>query len=445
MAADAAKAVEAVYRSDWGRIVATLIGITRDFDLAEEAAQEAFTAAVDQWRESGVPDAPRAWIIQTARHKAIDRIRRQARLKEKLESYAADGFVRDVEEPVYDTSEIPDDRLRLIFTCCHPALALEAQVALTLRTLCGLETDEIARAFLVPATTMAQRLVRAKRKIRDAGIPYTVPQTNAMAERMDAVLTVIYLVFNEGYAATRGGPLVRTDLCAEAIRLGRLVRTLMAPQPPAEATALVALMLLHDARRDARLDATGELVVLEEQDRGRWDRRQIAEALPLVDDALGGGPGPFAIQAAISAIHCRAARAEDTDWPQIVRLYDVLQRLQPSPIVSLNRAVAVAMVSGPEAALAIVDELAAGSDLDSYHLMHAARADLLRRLGSAAEAAKSYRRALELATNDSEAPITQRSMFLMRSLRATAAAGSSGGIAAHRSPRQRMTLPHLFH
>ena len=408
MAADAAKAVEAVYRSDWGRIVATLIGITRDFDLAEEAAQEAFTAAVDQWRESGVPDAPRAWIIQTARHKAIDRIRRQARLKEKLESYAADGFVRDVEEPVYDTSEIPDDRLRLIFTCCHPALALEAQVALTLRTLCGLETDEIARAFLVPATTMAQRLVRAKRKIRDAGIPYTVPQTNAMAERMDAVLTVIYLVFNEGYAATRGGPLVRTDLCAEAIRLGRLVRTLMAPQPPAEATALVALMLLHDARRDARLDATGELVVLEEQDRGRWDRRQIAEALPLVDDALGGGPGPFAIQAAISAIHCRAARAEDTDWPQIVRLYDVLQRLQPSPIVSLNRAVAVAMVSGPEAALAIVDELAAGSDLDSYHLMHAARADLLRRLGSAAEAAKSYRRALELATNDSERRFLER-------------------------------------
>jgi RNA polymerase sigma-70 factor (ECF subfamily) len=281
-------------------------------------------------------------------------------------------------------------------------------VALTLRTLCGLETDEIARAFLVPATTMAQRLVRAKRKIRDAGIPYTVPQTNAMAERMDAVLTVIYLVFNEGYAATRGGPLVRTDLCAEAIRLGRLVRTLMAPQPPAEATALVALMLLHDARRDARLDATGELVVLEEQDRGRWDRRQIAEALPLVDDALGGGPGPFAIQAAISAIHCRAARAEDTDWPQIVRLYDVLQRLQPSPIVSLNRAVAVAMVSGPEAALAIVDELAAGSDLDSYHLMHAARADLLRRLGSAAEAAKSYRRALELATNDSERRFLER-------------------------------------
>ena len=417
MPADAARAVEEVYRSDWGRIVATLIGITRDFDLAEESAQEAFTAAVGQWRESGVPEFPRAWIIQTARHKAIDRIRRQARLKEKLESYAADGWAPAIEEPDYDNGEIPDDRLRLIFTCCHPALALEAQVALTLRTLCGLETDEIARAFLVPATTMAQRLVRAKRKIRDAGIPYTVPQTNDMADRLDAVLTAIYLVFNEGYAATRGGPLVRTDLCAEAIRLGRLVRTLMAPQPPAEATALVALMLLHDARRDARLDAAGDLVVLEQQDRGRWDRRQIAEALPLVDEALGGGPGPFALQAAISAVHCRAGRAEDTDWPQIVRLYDLLERLQPSPIVSLNGAVAVAMASGPEAALEIVDRLAAAGDLDNYHLLHAARADLLRRLGSAAEAAKSYRRALELVTNDSER------RFLERRLREVQAAG----------------------
>ena len=424
MPGDAAKAVEAVYHSDWGRIVATLIGITRDFDLAEESAQEAFTAAVDQWRVSGVPEFPRAWIIQTARHKAIDRMRRQARLKEKLASYAADGLVRTIEEPDYDTSEIPDDRLRLIFTCCHPALVLEAQVALTLRTLCGLKTDEIARAFLVPATAMAQRLVRAKRKIRDAGIPYTVPQTNDMAERLDAVLTVIYLVFNEGYAATRGGPLVRSDLCAEAIRLGRLVRTLMAPQPPAEATALLALMLLHDARRDARLDADGDLVVLEEQDRGRWDRRQIAEALPLVDEALGGGPGPFAVQAAISALHCRAARAEDTDWPQIVRLYDVLERLQPSPVVSLNRAVAVAMVNGPQPALTIVDRLAASSDLDSYNLLHAARADLLRRLGSATEAAKSYRRALELVTNDSER------RFLERRLREVQAPAIASGTVA---------------
>jgi RNA polymerase sigma-70 factor, ECF subfamily len=415
MPADAEKAVEEVYRSDWGRIVATLIGMTRDFDLAEEAAQEAFTAAVDQWRVSGVPESPRAWIIQTARHKAIDRIRRQTVLKEKLESYAAHGVARAVEEPDYDTSEIPDDRLRLIFTCCHPALAPEAQVALTLRTLCGLETDEIARAFLVPVTTMAQRLVRAKRKIRDAGIPYAVPQTSDMAERLDAVLTVIYLVFNEGYVATRGGPLVRADLCAEAIRLGRLVRTLITPTA-AETTALVGLMLLHDARREARLDEAGELVTLAEQDRSRWDLRQIAEAVPLVEEALRGGPGPFAVQAAISAVHCRATTAQDTDWPQIVRLYDLLERLQASPVVSLNRAVAVAMASGAAVGLEIVDRLAADSDLDSYHLLYAVRADLLRRLGSTAEAANSYRRALELVTNDSER------RFLERRLREVSAA-----------------------
>ena len=405
---DAAEAVEAVYRSDWGRIVAALIGLVGDFDLAEESAQEAFTAAVDQWRVSGVPDFPRAWIIQTARHKAIDRIRRKARFEEKLESYAASGLVRKIEEPDYDTSEIPDDRLRLIFTCCHPALALEAQVALTLRTLCGLETDEIARAFLVPPTTMAQRLVRAKRKIRDAGIPYVVPETREMASRLDAVLTVIYLVFNEGYAATRGGPLLRTDLCAEAIRLGRLVKTLMSPQPPAEVTALVALMLLHDARREARIDDAGDLVVLEEQDRSRWDQQQIAEALPLVAEAFRSGPGPYALQAAIAAQHCQAARAEDTDWPQIVRLYDLLERLQPSPVVSLNRAVAVAMAEGPYPALAIIDALAAAGDLDNYPLLHATRADLLRRLGSPKEAANSYARALALTVNDSERRFLER-------------------------------------
>ena len=402
----AEQAVEEVYRSDWGRIVATLIGLTRDFDLAEECAQEAFTAAVDQWRVAGVPDSPRAWIIQTARHKAIDRIRRRALLKEKLATYIVD--VPTATEPDYDTTEIPDDRLRLIFTCCHPALAPEAQVALTLRTLCGLETDEIARAFLVPPVTMAQRLVRAKRKIRDARIPYTVPQGSDVAERLGAVLTVIYLVFNEGYSATRGGPLVRTDLCGEAIRLARLVRTLMAPQPPGEATALLALMLLHDARRAARMDDAGDLVMLEEQNRGRWDRRQIAEALPLVEEAFVSGAGPFAVQAAISALHCRAARFEDTDWPQIVRLYDVLERLQPSPVVSLNRAAAVAMASGPETALALVDQLAATSELDTYHLLHAARADLLRRLGRNAEAAISYRRALDLATNNSEQRYLER-------------------------------------
>jgi len=404
---DANAAVDAVYRSDWGRIVATLIRLVGDFELAEESAQDAFAAAVDQWRASGVPEFPRAWIIETARHKAIDRIRRRVRFEEKLESYASE-LTRTVDQPDYDPNEIPDDRLRLIFTCCHPALALEAQVPLTLRTLGGLATEEIARVFLVPTATMAQRLVRAKRKIRDARIPYAVPDTTDMPDRLDAVLTVIYLVFTEGYAATRGEPLVRADLCAEAIRLGRLVRTLLAPNPPAEATGLLALMLLHDARRNARVDGAGDLVVLEDQDRGLWDQRQIAEALPLVEDAFRGGPGPFAVQAAIAALHCQAARPEDTDWRQIVQLYDLLARLQPSPVVSLNRAAAVAMLEGPGPALTLIDALTASGDLDNYHLLHAARADLLRRLGSLAEAAKAYSRALMLVGNDSERRFLER-------------------------------------
>jgi RNA polymerase sigma-70 factor (ECF subfamily) len=401
------EAVETVYREEWGRIVATLIRLVGDFEVAEEAAQEAFTAAVDQWRISGVPDFPRAWIIQTARHKAIDRMRRAKRHNQSIESYAASGLGSVIEEPKYDTDEIPDDQLRLIFTCCHPALAAEAQVALTLRTLGGLETDEIARAFLVPPATMAQRLVRAKRKIRDAGIPYALPSASDMPERLDAVLTVIYLIFNEGYATTRGH-LVRTDLCGEAIRLARTLRTLFMPQPPAELNGLLALMLLHDARRDARLDHAGDLITLEEQDRNLWNQAQIAEALPLVEAALQGGPGPYGIQAAIAAVHCRATRPEDTDWPQILQLYDVLETLQPSPIVSLNRAVAVAMANGLEPALALIDAIEERGELDGYHLLHSARADLLRRIGSKAESAKAYLKALDLVTNESERRFLER-------------------------------------
>jgi RNA polymerase sigma-70 factor, ECF subfamily len=409
-------AVDEVYRSDWGRIVATLIRQFGDFELAEDAAQDAFTAAIDQWRTEGVPDSPRAWIIQTAKHKAIDRLRRQTRLKEKLEADPDFGTEPIVEGPGQDLGEIPDDRLRLIFTCCHPALSLEAQVALTLRTLGGLQTDEIARSFLVPTATMAQRLVRAKRKIRDAGIPFSVPDTSEMPERLDGVLSAIYLIFTEGYAPTRGRPLVRADLCAEAIRLARLLRSLFEPKPPSEATALLALMLLHDSRREARLDEDNDLVVLEEQDRTLWNTAQINEALGLVEEALRGQPGPFALEAAIAAEHCKAARAQDTDWAQIVRLYDALAELLPSPVVSLNRAVAIAMAKGPLPALELIDELATSGELDDYHLLHAARADMLRRLGSNDEAAASYESALKLATNDGERRFLERRLREVRSL-----------------------------
>ena len=400
--------VEATYQSDWGRIVATLIRSFGDFDLAEEVAQEAFAAATTKWSAEGVPDSPAAWIIQTAKHKAIDRLRRQTRWQEKIESYALE-VGSTTEQPDPFSHQIPDDRLRLIFTCCHPALAAEAQVALTLRTLCGLQTEEIARAFLVPTPTMAQRLVRAKKKIREAKIPYKVPETAEIPERVHAVLTVIYLVFNEGYASTLGADLMRSDFCAEAIRLARFVRMLMAPYPPAEVTGLLALMLLHDSRRDARVDSSGDLVVLEEQDRSLWNQNQISEALPLVRQALiAPDAGSFTLQAAIAAEHCRAARADDTDWPQIVSFYDRLGELQPSPIVSLNRAVAVAMAEGEERGLELIDEIARSGELDDYHLLHAARADTLRRMGAYDEAAGNYKRALALVTNESERRFLER-------------------------------------
>jgi RNA polymerase sigma-70 factor, ECF subfamily len=402
MQVNIAAAVESLYSSDWGRIMATLISLLGDFDLAEESAQEAFAVALDQWPSSGVPESPRAWIISAARHKAIDRLRRQTLFAEKVEPQLAREIPSAVEQPEIGADDIPDERLRLIFTCCHPALSMEAQVALTLRTLCGLETDEIARAFLVPKETMAQRLVRAKRKIRDAGIPYIVPELKDMPARLEAVLTTVYLVFNEGYVATRGAALVRTDLCAEAIRLGELITALIEPQVQSEAVGLLALMLLHDARRESRLDSAGDLVVLEEQNRKLWKQDQIQRALPLVEQAMKSGAGAFTIQAAISAVHCRAAKADETDWNEIVRLYDLLHEVEPSPIVSLNRAVAVAMAAGPQAGLTAIENLAGDGRLENYHLLHAARADLLRRLGSNAAAANSYRRALALVSNETE-------------------------------------------
>ncbi len=398
--------VDAVYLADSRRVLATLIRLLGDFDIAEEAMQEAFAAAVEQWPRDGMPANPRAWLVSTGRFRAIDAIRRRARFDasqtELAERLAAEAAVPEPRDP----GEIEDDRLRLIFTCCHPALALEAQVALTLREVCGLTTEEIASAFLVTPSTLAQRIVRAKAKIRDARIPYEVPSRVDLPDRLDAVLHVVYLVFNEGYTASSGASLTRPDLSAEAIRLGRLVLELL-PEP--EVMGLLALMLLHESRRAARTSDRGELVLLEEQDRGRWSRELIAEGIALVERSLASRRiGPYTLQAAISAAHAEAPTAAATDWARIVSLYDVLLRADPSPVVELNRAVAVAMRDGPAAGLALIDPLLARGALAEYHLAHSARAELCRRLGRNAEARASYERALALARQEPQRRLLER-------------------------------------
>ncbi|WP_225850064.1 RNA polymerase sigma factor [Streptomyces sp. HPF1205] len=404
-------AVAKAFRQEWGQVVATLIGLTGDWDLAEECAQDAFALALEKWRRDGVPDRPGAWLTTTARNRATDRLRREAVGAAKLRKLAVMSRLEagvtepaGTEEPAADeaaVSGVRDDRLRLIFTCCHPALALEAQVALTLRTLAGMTTSEIARAFLVPEATMAQRLVRAKRKIRNAGVPYRVPPAAVLPERTKGVLGVLYLLFNEGYAATAGADLVRRSLTAEAIRLARLLARLM-PED-CEAAGLLALMLLHDSRHAARLDAAGDLVTLAEQDRTRWDGRRIAEGVGVLEAALRRGrPGPYQIQAAIVACHATAGSAADTDWEEIAALYGLLAEQVPSPVVELNRAVAVAMADGPAAAMGLLDALQASGALAGYYLLPATRADLLRRLGRVGEAVDAYREALDLAATDTE-------------------------------------------
>ncbi len=389
-----------VYVDEWGRIVAALIRLTGDWDLAEECTQDAFAQALERWPRDGIPARPGAWLMVTARNRAMDRLRRRAVESTKLREVSA--MARRMPPQPDDAADgIPDDRLELIFTCCHPALSTEAQVALTLRSVSGLSTAEIARAFLVSERTLGQRLFRAKSKIRNAGVPFRVPPDHLLPERTAAVLAVIYLLFNEGYAATTGPDVVRVDLTAEAIRLGRILATLMPDDP--EVLGLLALMLLHDARSSARTDAAGELVTLEQQDRSKWDTDQISAAVALLEAALRRGrPGIYQVQAAIAACHATAPDTAKTDWAQIVGLYDQLARLAPSPIVELNRAVAVAMTDGPAAGLALTDALAATGALADFHLLPATRADLLRRLGRRAEAAEAYRQALALAPTDAE-------------------------------------------
>ncbi|WP_406130440.1 RNA polymerase sigma factor [Streptomyces sp. NBC_00989] len=413
---DVEEAVAAAFREEWGQVVATLIRVTGDWDLAEECAQDAFAQALDRWRRDGIPRRPGAWLTTTARNRALDVLRREAAGAAKLREVAVLGRDEGPYDPEYDgdDSGVEDDRLRLVFTCCHPALPIEARVALTLRTLAGLTTPEIARAFLVPEATMAQRLVRAKKKIRNAGIPYRVPPAHLLPERTTGVLGVVYLLFNEGYAATSGAELVRTDLCAEAIRLARVLARLMPDEP--EVLGLLALLLLHDARRHTRVDAAGELVTLEDQDRTAWDRAEVGEGAALLETALRRGrPGPYQIQAAIAACHTTAPTAEETDWADIAGLYGELERFVPSAVVRLNRAVAVGMAQHPDAGLELVAELEKSGELADYHLLPATRADLLRRSGRTTEAAVAYERALELVENDAERRFLERRLAECRS------------------------------
>jgi RNA polymerase sigma-70 factor (ECF subfamily) len=390
--------VDAIYRSDSRRVLATLIRLLGDFDLAEEALHDAFATAVEQWTEKGIPASPRAWLISTGRFKAIDRLRKSARFE--TADVSALERLEVTETPDLEEDDVEDDRLRLIFTCCHPALSPDAQIALTLREVCGLTTEEVAHAFLTPPPTLAQRIVRAKSKIRDARIPYEIPSRSDLPARLDSVLHVIYLVFNEGYLASSGASLTRADLSGEAIRLGRLLVELM-PEP--EAMGLLALMLLHESRRSSRATPAGEMILLEDQDRSQWDRAQIEEGVDLVERALASHRfGPYTLQAAIAAVHTEASSARATDWPQIVGLYDVLLRTDPSPVIELNRAAAIAMRDGPEAGLALIDAILVRGDLTDYHLAHAARGDLCRRVGRTVEAIAAYARALELATQEPE-------------------------------------------
>ena len=406
--------IDALYRSESRRVLATLIRLLGDFDLAEEALHDAFMAALERWPNEGMPASPRAWLISAGRFKAIDRVRRRASFDSAMTRLAQEQIETLENTPdVHDDGAVPDDRLRLLFTCCHPALSPDAQVALTLREVCGLTTDEVARAFLVPAPTIAQRIVRAKAKIRDARIPYEVPSRADIPERLDSVLHVTYLVFNEGYLASSGAVLTRSDLTREAIRLARLTLELL---PDPEVTGLLALMLLHESRRGARTSPDGELVLLEDQDRSLWNREQIAEGIALVEQALSSRRiGPYALQAAIAAVHAEAPNAASTDWPQIVALYDVLLRVDRSPIVELNRAVAVAMRDGPAAGLALIDALLSRGELTSYQHAHSARADLLRRLGRTSDAVAAYETAHRLATQEVERNFLARRLAELRS------------------------------